>query len=205
MYEIPAIAERRSFHSLAPIRPLLLALLLMVCAVLPAVPQTEPWKEFTSEKYHFLVQYPGSWYRLSGATDILDITNFERSGPRDGIATRVAGAEITVTGALPGIRDVDDWIRRDLPDSDDIAASESNLKIPKPEAAGCTRLKQATWREPLSPDAFFAQTSYYCTTAAGLYKVSLLNWQNDPRQEELRSLALRIAMSLRAQASHQPE
>jgi hypothetical protein len=153
-------------------------------------------------KYHFAVQYPASWYRLAGTADILDITNFERSGPRDGIAMRVAGAEITVTGALPGVTAVDDWIRRDLPDSDDIAASESNIKIPKPAADGCTKLKQATWHEQLSPDAYFAETAYYCTTATGLYKISLLNWQSDPRQNELRDLAVRIALSLRTGQDH---
>ena len=174
-----------------------LTLINLLCAQ-----STGQWKKFISEKYHFVVEYPGSWYRLSGASDILDITNFERSGPSDGIATRVAGAEITVTGALPGIRNADDWIRRDLPDSDDIAASENNLKIPTPDAAGCSKLKQASWREQLSPDAFFAETSYYCTSAGGLYKVSLLNWQNDPRQQELRELAISIATSLRTHAAH---
>lgn len=163
-----------------------------------AFPQAQ-WNEFTSAKYHFAVQYPASWYRLKDTPDILDITNFERSGPRDGIAMRVAGAEITVTGALPGVTAVDDWIRRDLPDSDDIAASENNVKIPKPAADGCTKLKQATWHEALSPDAYFAETAYYCTTATGLYKVSLLNWQSDPRQNELRDLAVRIALSLRTE------
>ena len=162
-----------------------------------AVSDTPGWKTFTSAKYHFTVQYPASWYCLSGPSDILDITNFERSGPQDSIAARVAGAEITVTGALAGVRSVDDWIRRDLPDSDDIAASESNVPIPHPAPDGCTKLKQASWREPVSPDASFAETAYYCSTAAGLYKVSLLNWENDPQQKELRELALRIALNLR--------
>ena len=162
------------------------------------------WKKFASAKYRFTVQYPASWYPLPGSSDIgssdiLDITNFERSGPQDGIGSRVAGAEITVTGALPGVKSVDDWIRRDLPDSDEIAASENKVSIPRPAADGCTRLKQAAWREPVSPDAAFAETSYYCTTAGGLYKISLLNWQNDPRQKELRELAVRIALSLRTQ------
>jgi len=157
----------------------------------------ERWKDFTSAKYRFTVQYPASWYGLGGVSDLLDITNFARTGPEDTIGTHVAGAEITVTGALAGVKDVNDWIRRDLPDSDEIAASESNIAIPHPAADGCTKLKEATWREPLSPDASFAETAYYCTAAAGLYKVSLLNWENDPRQKELRELALKIALSLR--------
>ena len=160
--------------------------------------QDEQWKEFASAKYHFTVQYPASWYRLRDTRDILDITNFERSGPQDGIATKVAGAEITVNGALPGIKDADDWIRRDLPDSDDIAASVQNIRIPQPADGGCTKLKRAAWREALSPDAYFSETVYYCTTAAGLYKVSLLNWESDPRQNELRQLALKITLTLRA-------
>ena len=156
------------------------------------------WKQFSSAKYRFAVQYPASWHRLDGTPDILDITNFQRSGPQDGIATAVGGAEITVTGALPGVRSVDDWIRRDLPDSDDNAASEDNVSIPKPASGGCVRLKQASWREQISPGVYFAETAYYCTTDAGLYKVSLMNWQNDPNQSRLRELAVKIALSLRA-------
>jgi len=164
--------------------------------------QPGEWKEFSSSKYGFTVEYPAFWYRLDGPSDILDIANFQRAGPQDSIAVRVAGAEITVSGALPGITSVDDWIRRDLPDSDEIAASENKIKIPSPRSDGCKQLKQATWREQLSPDAYFAETAYYCTTATGLYKVSLLTWENDPKQNELRQLAITIALSLRARPQH---
>ena len=156
------------------------------------------WKEFASTKYHFTVQYPASWYRLGDATDILDITNFKRSRPEDGIATAVAGAEIAVTGARPGVRSVDDWIHRDLPDSDNAAASEDNVSILKLAAGGCTRLKEAAWRDEIAPEVYFTETAYYCATDAGLYKISLLNWQNDPSQSRLRALAVKIALSLRA-------
>ena len=157
----------------------------------------EQWKEFTSSKYHFTVQYPASWYRLGGTRDILDITNFQRARPEEGIATTVAGAEITVMGALPGVESVEDWIHRDLPDSEDIGASESTVEVPKPSPTGCKRLKQATWRQQISSDVYFIDTAYYCTTEAGLYKVALTNWQSDPNQASLQALAVKIALSLR--------
>lgn len=159
--------------------------------------EASAWKEFASAKYGFTVHYPADWYPLAGLSDILDITNFERSGPQDGIASRVGGAEITVTGALSGVQSVDDWIRRDLPDSDDLGASEADVKIAHPVEAGCIKLKLASWHEPLSPDASLSQTSFYCTAAKGLYRISLLNWENDPRQKGLRELVLGIALSLK--------
>jgi hypothetical protein len=187
-------------HLIVPV--LIIGCISLIHAAPAPVPQGAQWMQFTSGKYRFTVPYPATWHRLKDITDILDITNFQRSGPEDSIAAHVAGAEITVTGALPGVKDVDDWIRRDLPDSDDLAASEENIPVPELAAKGCTKLKEAAWHEQLSPDTYFVQTSYYCTAADGLYKVSLLNWQDDPRQKELRDLALRMALSLKTQAGH---
>jgi len=158
----------------------------------------EEWKEFVSSKYHFTVQYPASWYRLGDTPDILDITNFNRTRPEEGIATTVAGAEITVSGALTGVETVEDWIHRDLPDSEDIAASEATVAVPKPAPGGCKKIKQASWRQQASPDVYFVNTAYYCHADNGLYKVTLMNWQSDPNQTRLRALALKMALSLRS-------
>ncbi|HEY6292873.1 MAG TPA: hypothetical protein VI455_15090 [Terriglobia bacterium] len=171
----------------------------VICGSILRASDAEQWKEFTSTKYHFTVQYPASWYRLGDTPDILDITNFQRARPQEGIATTAAGAEITVSGALPGVETVDDWIHRDLPDSDDIAASEGTVPVPKPAPGSCKKLKQATWRQQVSPDVYFTNTAYYCVADAGLYKVAIMNWQSDPNQGRLRALALQIALSLRTQ------
>lgn len=178
-------------------------LLLSVCAtgaIGAGGSGTDQWKSFTSSKYHFSVEYPDSWFPSDATADILDITNFRRSRPDESIALRAGGAEIQVTGALPDVRTVYDWIHHDLPDDASGAeVHQTEISIPRPAPDGCTKLTEVTWRERVAEGAYFAETSYYCQAASGLYKVGLMNWDGDPKQKELRDLALKMALSLKAQ------
>jgi hypothetical protein len=178
-------------------------LLLSVCAtgaIGTSGPDADQWKTFASSKYHFSVEYPESWYPSDATADILDITNFRRARPDESIALRAGGAEIEATGARPDVRTVYDWVHYDLPDDASGAeVHETDIPITKPTPGGCTKLTVVTWRERVAEGAYFAETSYYCQAGSGLYKISLMNWDGDPNQKGLRDLALKMALSLKAQ------
>lgn len=161
----------------------------------------EPVKEFQSSKYHFKVQYPASWYPQAGTSDILDITNFERTPQLPGIALKVGGAEITVTQARADVHTPEQWVLRDLPDTDWVAkgfvVQQVDVPVSNPAAAGCLKIKRVSWRDEVAPDAYFAETNFYCSTANALYKIALSNWDGDPAQSRLRVIAMQIAQSLR--------
>lgn len=160
----------------------------------------DQWKTFTSSKYHFSVEYPGSWYPSDVTTAILDITNFRRSRPEESITLRAGGAEIQAEGARPDVRTVYDWIHHDLPDDASGAdVHQTDIPIPKPIPGGCAKLTQVTWREQVAEGAYFAETSYYCQADGTLYKISLSNWDGDLHQKSLRDIALRVALSLKVQ------
>ena len=165
-----------------------------------AAPDEGQWKPFASAKYHFRVDYPGSWYPSEVTADILDITNFHRSRPDESIALRAGGAEIQVTGARSDVRTVYDWIHHDLPDdASGAGARQTQIPISKPTPGGCTKLTEVSWRERVAEGAYFAEVSYYCQADGGLYRVFLMNWDGDPNQKSLRDLALKMAMSLKTQ------
>lgn len=162
----------------------------------------EPVKEFESTKYHFKVQYPASWFPLAGTSDILDITNFERTPQVPGVALKVGGAEITVTQARSDVHSPEQWVLRDLPDTDWVSkgfeVQQVDVPISNPVAAGCRKLKQVSWRDEVAPDAYLAETNFYCSTESNLYKIALSNWDGDPAQSKLRVIAMQVAQSLRA-------
>jgi hypothetical protein len=157
-------------------------------------------KAFESSKEHFTVQYPASWFPLAGASDILDITNFERSPQVPGIALKAGGAEITVSQAPPDVRSAEQWVLRDLPDTDsipkDFAVEQVDMPV-SPVAGGCQKIKRVSWRDEIAPEAYFVETNYYCSTPNGFYRIALSNWDGDPAQSKLRVIATQVAQSLR--------
>jgi len=179
----------------------MLLLALGACGVGLSAQGGEAFKEFQSTKYHFTVQYPASWFPLAGATDILDITNFERTPQVPGIALKVGGAEITVTQAPSDVRAAEQWVLRDLPDtswvSKDFAAEQVDLPVSNPVAGGCQKIKRVSWRDELAPEAYLVETNYYCSAGAQLYKIALSNWDGDRDQSKLRLIATEVAQSLR--------
>ena len=161
----------------------------------------ETLKDFQSTKYHFKVQYPASWYPLAGTSDILDITNFERTPQVPGIALKVRGAEITVTQARSDVHTPEQWVLRDLPDTDWVSkgfeVQQVDVPVSNPPAGGCLKIKRVSWRDEVAPEAYLAETNFYCQTADALYKIALSNWDGDPAQSRLRVIAIEIAQSLR--------
>jgi hypothetical protein len=182
-------------------RLVMLVLALALCGLSLAAESDELLKEFQSSKYHFKVQYPASWFPLAGTTDILDITNFERTPQVPGIALKVGGAEITVTQAPPDVRSADQWVLRDLPDTDwvpkDFAVEQADIPVPNPPGDGCQKIKRVSWRDEIAPGAYLVETNFYCSTGAGFYKIALSNWDADRAQSKLRLIATEIAQSLR--------
>jgi len=181
----------------------MLLLALAACAVGLSAQGGEALKEFQSAKYQFTVQYPASWFPLAGTTDILDITNFERTPQVPGVALKVGGAEITVTQAPSDVHTAEQWVLRDLPDtswvSKDFAAEQVDLPVSNPVAGGCQKIKRVSWRDELAPEAYLVETNYYCSTDARLYKIALSNWDGDRAQSKLRLIATEVAQSLRTQ------
>jgi len=183
-------------------RPALIVLALVLGGPRLRAEGDEPFKGFESVKYHFRVQYPASWFPLVGASDILDITNFQRTPQVPGIALKVGGAEITVTQAPPDVRSVEQWVLRDLPDADwvpkDFTVEQVDIPVSSPPAGGCQKIKRVSWRDEVAPQAYLAETSFYCSTEGGFYKIALSNWDGDPAQSKLRVITMEIARSLRA-------
>lgn len=181
--------------------PAIVLLAMVACCPGLRAQNGEPVKEFQSSKYHFKVQYPASWYPLAGTSDILDITNFERTPQVPGIALRVGGAEITVTQARPDVRSPEQWVLRDLPDTDWVskgfAVQQVEVPLSSPAANGCQKIKRVSWRDQVASDTYFAETNFYCSTVQGLYKIALSNWDGDPAQSKLRVITMQIAQSLR--------
>lgn len=177
----------------------LLALVLFAAGLMAQ--GNEPLKNFQSSKYRFRLQYPVSWYPLADTPDILDITNFQRTPQVPGIALKVGGAEITVTQARPDVRSPEQWVLRDLPDTDwvskDFVVQQVNVPLPNPAPEGCLKIKRVSWRDQVAPNAYFVETNFYCSTAQGLYKIALSNWDGDPNQSKLRVIAMQMAQSLR--------
>ncbi len=185
---------------MAPARLTLLIGMSVMSAINWSAAGADQWKLFTSSKYHFSVEYPESWYPSGVTFDLLDITNFRRLRPDESIALKAGGAEIEVEGARADVRTVYDWIHHDLPDdASDAEVRQTEIAVPKPTPGGCASLTEVTWREQVAKGAYFAETSYYCQAGAELYKISLSNWDGDPHQKSLRDIALKIALSLKAQ------
>ncbi|MGH9326725.1 MAG: hypothetical protein ACRD2B_08595, partial [Terriglobia bacterium] len=63
---------------------------------------------------------------------------------------------------------------------------------------GCLDIAEVISEWEVGPGTYQTITSYYCTTAKGLYMVQLTNWQGDPKQLRLRATALKITLSLRS-------
>jgi hypothetical protein len=158
-------------------------------------------KDFESVKEHFKVQYPASWFPLADTSDILDITNFERTAQVPGIALKAGGAEITVSQAPADVRSAEQWVLRDLPDSDwvpkDFAVEQVDVPVERPAPGGCQKIKRVSWRDQVAPDAYLVETNFYCSTDAAFYRIALSNWDGDRAQSKLRVTAMQVAQSLR--------
>ena len=81
----------------------------------------------------------------------------------------------------------------------DLREAKVDIPLANPGANGCQKIKRASWRDEVAPGAYFAETNFYCSTSAGLYKIALSNWDGDRAQSKLRLIALQVAQSLRTQ------
>jgi hypothetical protein len=128
---------------------------------------------------------------------VLGIINFPNSERIKGVVIKAGGAEIQVTAAPLGVSTPAEWIGRDV--LDDPIIRERDVLVPKSVSDGCTALREVIWRNDVSGSgkAYQFNTGYYCSTAAGLYSVVLTTWEGDPKQGDLQSVALTMALSLR--------
>jgi len=163
----------------------------------PAVPA---WKTFKSTKYRYTVRYPASWYlfttTLTPQLDSLDILNFPPDQRLKGVILKDSGARIMVGPAPSETQTMDQRIKEDTKFHTQISQRELNDFAKS--RSGCIKLVEVTSLSEVGPEAYFAETSYYCSTRHRLYGVSLLNWKRDPKQNQLRAVALKVALSLRS-------
>ena len=180
-------------------RKLSVLTLLGLCSAL--VSASGAWKTFESKKAGYRVQYPASWYLIDPRVEVLNILNFPPTERVQGVVIRAGGAEISATNAPPGTRTLDGWIHDNLMG----ATADETLEVPvsKPERGGCSNIKRVSWSTDVggTSPAYIVQTVYYCSTVYGFYSVGVMNWRDDPNQNEFREVALRIAQSLRAMPS----
>jgi hypothetical protein len=130
-----------------------------------------------------------------GATlDSLDILNFPPDQRAKGVILKESGARIMVGRAPSEVKTVEEWIKDQTKFDTEVAQREVTnfTKIP----SGCEKITEVASLSEVGPKSYFSATTYYCVTNQALYAVALLNWKGDPKQNQLRAIALKIATSL---------
>jgi hypothetical protein len=155
------------------------------------------WKQYRSSMYHYIVQYPASWYLLPPDRDALDILNFPPSERLHGVVIKHMGAEISVGGQPADISTIDQWVEKDTRYVDGVL-EDKEVPVPTYLRRGCKKLRRVVTRADADEGhAYLLFTSYYCASEKSLYEVLLTNWQGDPKENELQAIALKVAESLR--------
>jgi len=156
---------------------------------------------FSSSRYQYIVRYPTSWYlfmtKLKPELDYLDILNFPPSQRVEGVVLKDGGAEISVGAASSNIRTLEQWIKDDV--KFDTHVNQAEMKNFSKAMSGCTRILEVTSLSEVGPGRNFHRTAFYCSTEHGLYAVSLINWQGDPKQKKFCEIARDVVLSLRTQ------
>jgi hypothetical protein len=156
------------------------------------------WARFTSAG-RFSVMYPATWRRIGVSTDRLDIVS--SPGGAQGVVIRRGQAEIVVME----IREPSGVPLSEVIDRDNRGAavlSRRELRRPgAPAAGGCGQLTEVVSRDEIGPGAYNIFTSYYCDIRGRRFSVLLRNWEGDVRRERDRTVALKMAWSLRLEES----
>jgi hypothetical protein len=174
-------------------------LLVLLCAfgpLLPTLLAEQGWTTFKSPQNHFRVQYPSSWHPLNPGETRFDIINFPPSERAEGVILNATGARIWLSAAPPEIKNVDELILQEPPS--DSTEGDERIPIARLARDGCLTLRRVITKGEIGPNVYFVYTTYYCSTKRGIYLAVLINRERDPHQEELRAIALRIVLSLRA-------
>lgn len=155
-------------------------------------------KEFKSAKFHFLVRYPASWHTLYKGDPTLDIINFPNKYRQPGIVISATGAWISIGVNPASVGTLDKWVRDSLQGS--TPTSDREIRAPNASTNGCGIIREVTWLGDAGGvlgKKYYSNTAYYCSIRRKVFSVFLTNWEGDPKQEELRKTALKIAESLR--------
>jgi hypothetical protein len=154
------------------------------------------WKTFKSLKSHFSIEYPSTWHLFDDAAENFEVFNFLHSKMVHGVALPKGGASVIVLAGPAGIRDISAWIPKDSPQSKILEKGENGPLSQEPGA--CTRLVEVEEDAEVGPHTYSHETSFYCATPNGLYRIWLSNWSDNPKQGELQQVALKMAISLRS-------
>jgi hypothetical protein len=181
------------------------ALLILTAALRPLALDAHPpgqWRFFESKTQHFSVRYPASWHRPEAAgvpvdDNVFSIINFPDADRAEGVIIKKYGALIDVNAAPSDVHSIEDWIRKY--GVGDVVLDDRDIPVARPAADGCVKMRWLVTRSEVGPGTYFIGTNCFCSTARGLYRVLLTNWEGDPNQTELQDTALKIALSLRSQ------
>jgi len=151
------------------------------------------WITFRSEPGHFTVRYPSTWNRYKDSPDLFEIENFPPSKRLKGVVIPQGGAMIIVLGAPRDTTTIENWIG-----ARGEALSKHEIRTLPQESGACTQLVEVESEGEEGPSTYTHETSFYCSTRTGLYRIELVNWRDDPKQEQLQQIALKMALSLRS-------
>jgi hypothetical protein len=164
-------------------------------------------KNFKSTKYSYRVDYPSSWHLLDQKLDQLFLVNCPPHKRVRGTVIPAGGASISVRGFSPGdfnpehITSREQWIERDL--QGNILVDRSTVPVPDSPLDGCGELTRVISKGDAGGKTNQVTTALYCLANGQPFRISETNWEDDPNQPQYQELALKIALSLRAEAKEQ--
>jgi hypothetical protein len=151
------------------------------------------WKAFTSSS-GFSVAYPGTWRRIGGSTDRLDILS--SSAFAEGVVIAQGEAEIIVV-------EIRDSTGASLSALIDRGYSRDDSILSRRDVPGtgisrrCAVLTEVVSTEEVGPGARERDTVLYCRLNGRTFATTLRHWPGDERHAEYERTALRVARSLR--------
>lgn len=167
----------------------------------------EKWSvfKFKDVDRSYSVEYPADWHPIKGTSE-LDLVNYEPETGDFGILFHPEGhfgappseiameAELALNAHPPDVQTVDEWMIQELRDEE--IDKDEKIPIPKPAANGCLQLRRVLGTNEIN-GSVFADAYFYCTTKTGLFEILVTYRRGNPRENELRALAMRMALSLR--------
>jgi len=167
--------------------------LLSLCAFRPAMANSS-WKTFASEKYHFSIHYPESWRLLSQSKVGLDIANFPASQKVEGVIIPSSGAIISVKVVLDKFMLTESLIRAY---ANNPILWWREMQGSEVTGTACKKLIHIESKLEMAPGAYQHLTAYYCFSNQRLFQFTLTDWEHNPNQRKLGSLAWELVRSLR--------
>jgi hypothetical protein len=168
--------------------------IILFCFLIVAVdacPLTAADRSYTSAKYGFSAQYPGSWHGFeivdrgtSAKQEHLNIINFPQSHALHGVFLPANGAEIQVFPLSVPPASIDEWSQ--YLRSDDIEESRRMVKIEKSSARRAREYTEISWSSEVGPNVYFNIWSALFVIDRRAFVARLTYWKGDPAEASYR-------------------